>query len=147
MKKKSSTIMLATFVLLMIFCFAASGTAQAKSKTYRYGGCLVRKSVAAAYPSYKVTGYIYKSKLTSKKITLYGRLARYNGTSGEKGRKYITGKKTFPLAKKVKCEGVGGETYTKYTLSKTRSMLKNLNGLYFVVYVKNGKVTRMRFCS
>lgn len=149
MKKKKFTVMLATLVTLMICCFAAFGTVQAQAKTYRYCGSLLPKSTVtgSSASSYKPSGYIYKSKLTSKKITLYGRMVRYNGASGSKGKKYITGKKTFKLAKNVKCDGVGGETYFRYTLAQTRACLKRLNGLYFVVYVKNGKVTRLRFCS
>lgn len=148
MAKKRFAVMLTTLVM-MFCCFVTLGTVQAQAKTYRYCGSLLPKSaVTGRYASvYKQGGYIYKAKLTNKKITLYGRLVRYNGTDGEKGKKYITGKKTFKLAKNVKCDGVGGETYFKYTLSQTRTALKRLNGLYFVVYVKNGKVTRLRFCS
>lgn len=147
MKKKGIAVILA--MLVMACCFLTFGTIQTQAKTYRYCGSLLPlKNVIMYYPSmHKQIGYIYKAKLTRKKITLYGYFVRYDGTRGQKGKKYISGKKTFKLAKNVICEGVEEDRYPKFTIAQTRSLLANLNGLYFSVYVKNGKVTRLRFAS
>lgn len=144
MKKNRFLARLAVLLLLVLCCTASVGTVQSEAKTYRYCGSLLSKSIAKqAHP----IGYFYKAKLGSAKLTLYGECFRYNGTSGFKGKKILSGKKTFKLAKNVKYYYSGGLEYTKTTKKSAKATMKRLNGLYLTVLVKDGKVTKITFSS
>ena len=56
--------------------------------------------------------------------------------------------RTFKLDKNFKAYGCGGESPDqKLTTKEFKSSLKNANGLYLEFVVKNGKLTRLNFCS
>lgn len=56
--------------------------------------------------------------------------------------------RTFKLDKNFKAYGCGGESPDqKLTTEEFKSSLKNANGLYLEFIVKNGKLTRLNFCS
>lgn len=161
--KKRVELLVVIFAFIFLFsvkCYAADDSAAAmekeqtvkcgvvvknsSTKTYRYCGSMLKKK-NVYLPD---MGYVYKAKLTGKKLVLNGRLLRYKGASGKKSKLLRNKKHTFRLAKNVKFYSVGGEMPAyRVTRKQFRYTMTRYNGLYLSVYVKNGKVTKMYISS
>ena len=142
MKKKNYLIVILSMLVLCCVC-----SMKAEAKTYRYVGAMTKKAnINKVW--YRDNGAIYKAKFTGNKIILWGRLERYSGTNGKKGTLLKNKKRTFKLAGNVKFYSSGGDMHSiRLSRSRFNSTMTRYNGLGLVMYVKNGKVTKMYLCS
>ncbi len=97
-------------------------------------------------------GAVSKMTLKGKKLKVKGSLVKATSKKNlyKENKRTLLKKatRTFKLDKNFKAYGCGGESPDEKLSKKLfKDYLKNPNGLYLEFIVKNGKLTRLNFCS
>lgn len=140
-------VMLVFAITVAMAMNAETGRAKEKKGTVYYEATFNKKVVSK--------GDVTVTEMTLKgdKLTVKGDLLKCNvkrvGSTEGKTTRLKKAVRTFTISKNFKAYGSGGDSgkWVPYSRAKWKSMLKNPTGLYVIFTVKNGKMTRMDFCS
>lgn len=148
MKKTGMIIVMFVFAIIAAMGMSAgASSAKTKKDTVYYEATFNKKAVSK--------GDVTVTEMTLKgdKLTVKGDLLKCNvkrvGSTKGKTTRLKKDVRTFAISKNFKAYGSGGDSgkWVPYSRAKWKSMLKNPTGLYVIFTVKNGKMTRMDFCS